>query len=569
MLCIALLLAGCAPLPGGPYEPVDAPGTGTDEDAYAALRNGQFLVLADFETAAQVIPFTLEPPDTPGGVSVSTEQARRRTGHASLKMSFFDASQRVVWSDVPASPRTLIPDWSDYPLLVFSVFSPRPLGGFWFGISSGAGLRRDYQHPRIMLQPGWNLIQLDLGELEDRLDLADVRELRFGCNPLDTPVNLYLDDILLVNDATELYRSPGGPDGEFYVRSVGRRLMAGTTSGFELVFADGQIRRWYDLRREGGRTRNLAGPGNLGPTPIPLIGRDLRGNFRLSSWTPAGSPGRSEQRLVEATPLRIIIEGEQHHYMPGETTDTEGLVHHWTWTVYRDGRAYVVLTGGTRLGQFQPEAVGVLFACSGDLGFDCHLAEAPAPLGAPHRRTFGLFARPLTGMADLLVVPFDPLPASLHDDAVHGRPGLYWTVRPRNDAFRFTAMIRFSSDDLDSREAGLPPATDYTRSAPIRLDAGRLVRTDPGDFDRDGFNEGRGCHVIQLEGGSAIIHLDGRDIPWFQPTFRVVDVAGRDLWVTLNGRVLRNTCPDPEGGTLIVVPETVSNEALIEIVSRE
>src|SRR5690606_28939795 len=133
------------------------------------------------------------------------------------------------------------------------------------------------------------------------------------------------------------------------------------------------------------------------------------------------------------------------------------------------------------------------------------------------------------------------------------------------DAFTFASLVRVWPADLDGEAQAAPMAHDYQQPLPIAIDAGQLVRTDPGDFDHDGFSEGRGYCVIQLDGSIARIRIDGRRHLRFSPVFKLVDVATRDVWVYLDGRELKALERDADGNVLFEVPGIISREALLEV----
>jgi len=99
------------------------------------------------------------------------------------------------------------------------------------------------------------------------------------------------------------------------------------------------------------------------------------------------------------------------------------------------------------------------------------------------------------------------------------------------------------------------------------LDTGQLVRTDPGDFDNDGFSEARGHFTLQLEENIAKVRIDGRNFMRFSPVFKLVEVAQRDVWIYLDGRLIRDVHRDRDGNVLFELPEVISGEALLEITS--
>ena len=566
-------LSGCEPgLTIGGYRRDLAPTVDRLVAAYDDLASKRFRVLADFEKPAQGALFRLEPAGGLGRIAISTERAQSKTGVGALKISLVRSSERVVCADSPGSEWGLHRDWSRYHLLLFSVFSPRRLGGFRFSVGSGTDLQLVYAHPRILLNAGWNLIRIDMGDLADHIDLADVRELRFWCDPLDTPTDLYLDDLLLVDNARDVFVSPEQEPGDLYVRVQGRRLVVGALERFELVFSRGQIRQYFDLGHDPARTHNLAGVGSLGPSPV-VVPSGVKATVLLddlSQWAGLGIVAEAYQSLLEATPLRVLVQGEWRFRSQEAPPSDHSPYHRWVYSIYRDGRIYVECSGTARGEHFEPPGLGMVFCCDGDMGFERRVAGG-RPAG--HRPEIGeeayvLFSRPQRGQADLLFVPFTPLPVQVLENPNDSRLCVLCRLPTRGDRFTFSAMIRVWPPDIDSPAQAGPLAADYCHPLPIAVDAGRLVRTDLGDFDNDGFSEARGYYVLQLDGNIARVRIDGRRNMRFSPAFRLVDVADRDVWVYVDGREIRDLHRDQDGYVLFEVPGAISRAALLEVTSR-
>jgi hypothetical protein len=70
---------------------------------------------------------------------------------------------------------------------------------------------------------------------------------------------------------------------------------------------------------------------------------------------------------------------------------------------------------------------------------------------------------------------------------------------------------------------GLAYATQYR--VPAKILGAELVRDDPGDFNRDGFNESEGCHVLRGPGPLSLTYERGAGAG-FAPAFKVVGWTG-------------------------------------------
>jgi hypothetical protein len=575
LLCtLPLLLAGCLQ-PGGLFARPKglAPTMDRMVAAYDDLASRRFQVFTDFEDPAQGTLFRMEPADTPGAVGVSTDVAQPQTGVGSLKVSFTRADQHLVCAAAPDSEWGFPRDWSKYHLLLLSVNSPRPLGGFIISARSGTNVEMHYENPPLLLKTGWNLIRLDLGDMAEQIDLADVRALDFRCEPLDAPADLYLDDLILVDNARDIFATPEQQPGDLFVRTAGRRLAVGAVDRFELVLSRGRIRQWYDLNFDKSRIRNLVGVGSLGPDPAPVIdGQTLAGDAAAPAhWLGAGTTLETYQSLVSANPMRVMVQGEWRFTPPNAVPSAADPYHRWVYSIYRDGRIYVECSGVTP-GDKTDRQVSLSFCCDGSAGFQRQIASSTQPAG-PRKGTatgddYLLFSRPGKGQADLLIVPFKSPASCTLRDSPDSRSCGDWLFNIEGGTFSFAAMVRVSPPDIDSRDQAAPMAADYRHPLPMQFDAGQLVRTDPGDFDNDGFAESRGYYVLQLDGNTAKIRIDGQQVLRFSPVFKIVDVTRRDVWAYLDGRQIKETIRDEDGNLLLLVPGIVSREVLLEITSR-
>jgi len=562
---------GCGPkrVTNPSYEPVLAPTADRLVAAYEDLASKRFQVLADFETPEQGTLFRREVGGVSEPMSISVERARHETGVGSLKLSLTNSSQQIVASDSFESQWALYRDWSKYHLLLFSVFSPREFGGFTFSVRSGTDIPLTYRHPRIFLKPGWNLIRIDLARMGDEINLGDVREVRFWCEPLDTPIDLYLDDLILVDNEQRVFGRSDAEPGDLYVTAKGRRLAVGAVERFELVFARGRILQWFDLAHDPARVHNLVGAGSLGPNPVVISG-GLNPVVRLddpTQWSGLGAAVESYQSLVDANPLWAVILSEWRFGAAGEPVTDASPYHRWLYTIYPDGRVYVECRGIARTTTFEPPGLGIAFSCDGDSGFVRHVAEGEpgsdnAPVG---REPYVLFSRPERRQADLLIVPSRPLVVQTLQAMDDPRLSILWRLPMEGDRFLFTAQLRVWPSDIDTPQAAGPIVIDYCHPLPIAVDTGRLVRTDEGDINNDGFSEAHGHYVLQLDGNVAKVRIAGKPHRRFSPAFKLVDVANRQVWVYMNGRQIRDIHRDRNGEVLFVVPGVVTDEALIEI----
>lgn len=561
---LLLAFGGCT-LVGGPGAGGARGGPSVDRlvAAYEDLAFKKFQVVADFESPVQAGLFRCEPAGGTGTVEISTKQARRETGAGALKLTLQDSSQQVVAEDRPESEWSLTRDWTYFHLLIFSVYSPRPLSGFVYSVRSGTEVPLTYTHARIALEKGWNLIRADLGQMSDQVNLADVRELRFWCDPLESPVELYLDDIVLTNNSRQVFGPAQPAPGEMYVRAQGQRLVVGAGERFELVFSEGLIRQWFDLSSDPAKARSLTGGLPMGPAAVALPKLPDPAGWLDEVLDQTKTPARVNvlQTVEEATPLGAVIRAVWRVETGEAPAEDAPALRQCVYSVYRDGRIYVELAG-------KMQEASVAGFCDADAGFKMTLVEhaAEAAPGGAHD-PYALFARAERGRADLLVVPYGAVSGQTLNRPDDPRLCVLWRLPPSDEQFRFAGLMRVWPTDIDAATQAVPMAADYRQPLPLLVDAGSLNRAEPGDFDTDGFSEGRGYFVMQLDGNVAKARISGRRYLRFSPLFKLVGVAERDVWVYVDGRQVE-TYRDAKGNVLFEVKGMIAGEALVEVTSR-
>jgi hypothetical protein len=531
--------------------------------AYEDLAFRKFQVIADFESTVQAGMFRCAPAGATCKVEMSTKQARRETGVGSLHMSLADSSQQVVAEDRADSEWSLVRDWTKYHLLIFSVYSPRPLSGFVFSVRSGTDVPLTYTHPRIALEKGWNLVRADLGEMGEQVNLADVRELRFWCDPLESPVELFLDDVILANNSRQLFGPAQPAPGEMYVRAQGHRLVVGVGERYEVVLSEGLIRQWFDLTSDPAKARSLTGGLPLGAAVVTLPKSSDPAGW-LDEVLSQAAPGpriHVLQTVEETTALCVTIRAQWRVEAGAEGGEELPAQRQCVYSIYRDGRIFVETEG-------KLQEAGVACFCDADAGFKMTLVEhaSEAAPGGAHD-PYALFARSERGRADLLVVPYGAVTGQALNRPRDPRLCVLWRLPPGEERFRFAGMMRIWPTDIDSAAQAVPMAADYRQPMPLLVDAGSLNRSEPGDLDQDGFSEGRGYFALQLDGNVAKARISGRRYLRFSPLFKLVNVAQRDVWVYVDGRQVE-TYRDSKGNAWFEVKGMFSGEALVEVTSR-
>jgi hypothetical protein len=102
--------------------------------------------------------------------------------------------------------------------------------------------------------------------------------------------------------------------------------------------------------------------------------------------------------------------------------------------------------------------------------------------------------------------------------------------------------------------------------APGQIDGTALVKDDPGDFNKDGYNESEGCHVLKGPGPCAFSYERGAGAG-HAAAFKIVSWKGpAPSQITVDGREIPAVCAVVEGNLLVQLLRTLpSAKTKVEI----
>jgi hypothetical protein len=104
----------------------------------------------------------------------------------------------------------------------------------------------------------------------------------------------------------------------------------------------------------------------------------------------------------------------------------------------------------------------------------------------------------------------------------------------------------------------LPYALDYRE--PAKIEGAQLVKDDSGDFNKDGYNESEGCHVLKGPGSLSFTYEKGKGAG-FAPVFKVVGWQGEaPKVVKVDGKEVRAASAVVDGKLVVQVMGTVAGE---------
>ncbi|MBN2447148.1 MAG: hypothetical protein JXO22_10495 [Phycisphaerae bacterium] len=570
-------------------------------DTYPELASGRFLCLAHFESPDQADLFRVTNAD---GVTddrpqpvVGVRHSRSETGGGGLHVLLENAGDELRFDGERSRTLALMRDWRDYALLLFSIHGPPAGARLRFSVRSGTDLELEYTRT-IDVAPGWNLYRIDLDEIGDEVDLADVRCLTWRADTTETPLECFLDDVIIA-DNTRYVLGEGGGNGELYAFERGCGLHVGAHERFELVFTDGLVSGWYaDTRQENSQVPpsptsielprppraappvsqrpNLTVRSGLGPHPVPLTPdwyEQRESPVRYDDpelYALWGSSVIAQQWLREATPTRIVIQAQWRFASDltsraGEQTPDDAFpAHNWQYVIYPTGEVYTTVASVAGEVGWPMPLVGYAVALPGRRGFRRVDLGRDGDVGG-----LGVLMTRRGDGADLLWTPHEPAMATHVAELVapdRRRLALVLGELAACPVVESTHLLRFYPWDMNGQPEAKTFARDYTTPATLRTTVGTVRRDVAGDLNADGYNEAEGCHELALDAGVLRFTFDPGQLLRHAPRFRVHGVAtDAPYWVYVDGQRLREVGRDRSGAGFFTIPHALSQPVDIEV----
>lgn len=536
---------------------------------YPELQSGRFAVIADFEDPAHMELFQLISVSPRAKIVLDKKRGRPESGQGCLKLTTGSPDDTVVIGNDNATHWGLKRDWRDYDLLMMATHSPRRNLHLEVGIGAGAGGDQLAVESSWPLEPGWNVIRLDLGAVGEHIPLDDVRDIRLAVTGATKPVDIYFDDIILTGSREDLFGDSQNQDGNLYVQRVARRWNIGAGGRFELIFANGQIIGWYNLASDPYRLRNLAQGTTLGPIPVVVDSAD----------TPDGGFGAlgdmvvARPRILEMNAVRAVVTCDWRFVDEPDQPLDDRPYQRWAYTIYPTGQIYATVecTAVTPTWSAPPLGLAVTFASTPEDELQTHetmTGDSPATAGIPVHA----WAKIQWGDAFLMYVLGRPSPSARiteQFDWPRRRTSLVAVADKRDTDIRLWQCHLFLcwADEVSNDES-LARAIDYSDPVQISFELGSPVLCDgAGDEDR-GFDWGSGCYRIRPEGGRARFTIDAREHPRFSPAFEIIDTANREAWVYINHLVFKNVARNAAGNLIFQLPGVIRDPTLVEVLFR-
>ncbi len=324
----------------------------------------------------------------------------------------------------------------------------------------------------------------------------------------------------------------------------------------------GGMTEFYDLSSDPAAKMNLAGQdrgllevgwhGASRPDPDPSLGdygKPPSGSYGCRDWPSAGHKAlkaEGELAVIERSPARVRIQAKSVFTFWSNFADRNMPVAA-TYTFYPAGQIVV---------QVRVQKAEREFKWSTEYG--PHLFF-PAPKDKPEANPCYVFSTPK--VSEVKAGSFSPseelvlaasekvkatflltIPAEQHalfdrhmrhdgrsvgwDRCGYGSGGIL--MKPGYDS-TWACLIQMGADggsaapQIRAPKDALPYAMQYR--APAKVTDAQLVRDEAGDFNKDGFNESEGCHVLQAAGPISLVYERGAGAG-FAPAFKVLGWKG-------------------------------------------
>ena len=552
LLACTVLLVGCVP-ESGETEPAhrDSVGgalpDGLADVAMARLQRlrkqdplavGRVVTIFDFEETAQVECFQKFGENSYDVRRIST--AKAATGLSSLRVRLTaDRSELAAVRSVPA-------DWSESKLLRIEVFAETDVDGFLVRIRDREGRRADCGPFR--LRPGWQAITVELERLASAVDLRRIARLAVAVASPKKPVNLWLDDLVLIDNRAARWPVYGNQRTVGY-RISGRTLTVFGPAGFEVSFAPDdrgvyRLTQWNALTNRRRLLRSAPRAALL--TIEPKIAPSLSGRHRIDRC-----------RVIEMNRVRVRVRLERLYFDRYEqiAAGTAGRIAE-TYTIYGSGQIYGLHE--TRLG---PKAT------VGELAVQLRTSETLRPAGGGSvawmahvdqrrgREAALLLAFGVSGIRGKWRTQHWPGRLSLSRVDLTlpgGGPGVC----------RLPFLLNLKPGAPAAMAAGV---ADYTAPLQMQFTRGRRSFTDPGDANQDGFNEAEGCHVIRADDEVVRFTLRARRGVRQSPVLKILNLKAASFLVNIGGRVTEVIARDGDGDPIAQIPGRLDRPVRVEI----
>ena len=539
--------------------------------AYPELRGGRFAVIADFEDPRQLSLFRGFTPNVGAQYTLDRQGGRHVTGTRCLQFTAGGPEDAIVVANQDANDWFLPRDWRAYDLLLLSLHTEQPEVEAELTVAAGAGAQRIEAQTPLPLEPGWNLVRLDLAELGEHVPLDNVRELRLSLSTPRFPTQVRLDDWILTGRRADLLGDPRNLEGKLYVQQVGKRWHVGAGGRFEVTFGNGQIVRWFDLRSDPSRLHNLVEGTSLGPNVVRWAASD--DPTEAAEPVPVAVEARStgRQEIVELSPGCVVIACTHQPPTLAEAAGAPAPTLRHRYTIYPTGQIYVdIETEGPAAGAVQgASGLTVNLAPTTEYALHVQSPDRPAEDSSASPQLHYAWARGAESDDPLLLfVPgAAPEGCALKTRALKdGKGAELMAFGPAGPCTWRCQLWLAQAQAASDPELGMRTRT-YLHPPALRFQVGRpATSTEAGrELQPTGFDSGAGCYVLHPARNCLRFTLGGERAPLYSPAFRVLDPGRRTAWVYVNDRMWSAVGRDRDGNLTFQLPELILEETRVEV----
>lgn len=346
---------------------------------------------------------------------------------------------------------------------------------------------------------------------------------------------------------------------------------------------------WFDLKHDPNKTRDLA--------PVD----DENGFLWIKTAPEASADGSwysnpvQELELLEAGPVRARVRLKGWHARYGKTTPDalwKDLAFEQVFTLYPTGSIYVDYSLITE----QPVPLKhflMIIKSTGkwgpkgkeEGGDEVHSAGEHGPQSPSRSAT--------TDNSSSFVLQWSNGPTHFQDILLvmyQGKfTGSYWHEGYLDRDYRtalnilsrwpdrvvpkgrdtISLMMRFA-DDMNDEKLAASYAQDYRLPDRLAVTQGEADKTDPGDLDKDGFNEVEGCYVLKSSPTGVAFTIHGKELARMQPAFKILGWTGEvPSKVNVGGKELEKgkgfNASVAAGSLLLQIFEPVRSDTVVTI----
>jgi hypothetical protein len=503
---------------------------------YPEAGGGRFISLADFEDEKQMLDFKIT---GPAGGTMKRTTSGGATGKAFLDVKLTSHMQGLVITGAPS-------DWTNRDLFLLAIHVNQPRDDFRLIINYGRRLSGSFTNPVSYLQKGWNKVTVDLNMARDHVEMFDVRSIEIRFLSAEPAVEFQLDDLMLIRTRTDIYADNLGVMKRFVVERDGLWIVAKIVGEFSYRFGPRIIRRSgdpvaglsryflaeaFNLSEDKSRKLNIF-KTDEGFGPIPSTA-EMAGQPDTNWW---GSKVYSRMVVREANAIRAVVAIEWQCFDDMEQWLAEKVRRiRWEYNVYRNGVVFIGLEVPT-----EREGDKLNFA---SLRFGINRRAINTTTIIDNN---GLTFNGPSGNAVATIVQAGNQPANISSSSPDG---------PR---FRFN-ILDYPLAGWGGCFSWCPQGTpagkmlgETISPVPPEIQTGRLDVSTAGDFNADGFAEGRGCITLRCSQGRLRARLKER-VSQTTPAWEVAGVPER-CWVQAAGQVIEPVASLEDGRILFFLP---------------